>query len=109
MSMNYDATQVGVPFARVSGINIRWPDGAGGIPQAEILQALAVLLKDGTSRHLEALQTLQIPLDLKSHGDDPIAIVHPATGLPLGPMTSLNTAFLHVLAIARHFQILSGQ
>ncbi|MDE2102832.1 MAG: hypothetical protein KGL39_36650 [Patescibacteria group bacterium] len=109
MSANYDASKVGVPYVRVTGLNIVYPDGAGGQPSAQVFQAEAVVLADGTSRTLRQLDTLNITLDFASHGNDPVPIVDPTSGAALGVNTTMNQTFASVLAIIRQVQIASGQ
>ncbi len=103
MSMNYDASQVGVPYVRAQRVEIFWPD-AGKKPHAVINQSLAVKLADGTVRQLENLPALEVVLDF-DRATDPIPLVDPDTGLPLGPSTTLQMAMLNVLAVVREKQI----
>lgn len=102
--MNYNASQVGVPYVRASKITISWPDN-GGTPSAIVDQTLAVKLADNSVRELEAIKTLTIELDFVNHGADSIPLVDPNTGNPLGANTDLNHVMLHVLAAIRAQQI----
>lgn len=101
--MNYDASQVGVPYVRVDKITIHYPDG-GQVPWAVIDQTLAVKLADGTVRTLQRLSPLQRAFDLQNDGNLPIPLVDPTTGAPLGPNTTLNTVMLNILAVVRKEQ-----
>lgn len=103
MSASYDPSKVGVPYVRVSRLIIDWP--ADALPTAYIEQALGVTLADGSARQLEALPALTVTLDLAAHGDDPVPMVNPANGEPIGMDTTLNQAFLAVFAIIRQTQI----
>jgi len=102
--MNYDASQVGVPFVRAHRIEIDYPDSTG-IPEATIYQSLAVVLADGSTRSIQPLAPMLLKLNLKANGDDPIPLVSPVTAAPLGADTSLNKTFLSILAIVRQAQI----
>ena len=102
--MNYDASQVGVPFVRAYGIHIAYPD-AGVHPAVVIEQGLAVLLADGAVRKIGDLNPINVSVNFALHGDDPVPMVHPETGIPLGMDTSLNQAFLTILAIVRSEQL----
>lgn len=103
MSANYDSSQVGVPYVRAQRVEIFWPD-AGRKPHAVINQSLAVKLADGTVRQLENMAALEVVLDF-DHATDPIPLVNPETGLPLGQNTTLQMAMLNVLAVVREKQI----
>jgi len=102
--MNYDASQVGVPFVRAHRIEIDYPDSTG-IPEATIHQSLAVVLADGSTRSIQPLAPMLLKLDLKVNGDDPIPLVSPTTAQHLGADTSLNKTFLSILAVVRQAQI----
>jgi len=100
---NYDASQVGVPYVRAHRVTVNWPE-SGQMPTAVVEQSLGVKLADGTVRELEKLSDLTIPLDF-SRGNDPIPLVNPEDGSPYGADTSINQAFLAVLAVIRAAQI----
>ena len=102
MSLNYDPSQVGVPYVRVQRLTIDYPD-AGGVPSATIEQSLAVKLADGLVRVIENMGSFKATLDF-TQGDAPIPLVNPETAQPLGADTSLNQAFLAVLAVVRKEQ-----
>lgn len=101
--MNYDASQVGVPFLRAYGIRIDYPDG-GQPPVVVVEQAMAVKLADGTIRKLEDVTPLNIAIDMVNEGTVPIPLVNPEDGSPLGPNTTLQGTFLSILAIIRKAQ-----
>lgn len=107
--MNYDVTQVGVPYAVVTALTINWPDSLGGFPTASITQKYRVTLADGTTRDLEPMQTLAPSLDFVNNGNTPIPLINPMTGVELGQNTSLNTSFEHVVSVIRSIQLASGQ
>ena len=102
--MNYDSSQVGVPYVRVHKIIIHYPDN-GQLPWAVIDQSLAVKLADGTIRKIEDLPSLQRAFDLANDGSDPIPLVSPETGAALGADTSLNQVMLAILAVVRKEQL----
>jgi len=102
MSLNYDPSQVGVPYIRAQRIVITWPDG-GQAPAATIEQSWAVKLADGTVRKLADFPQIDATLDF-TQGDAPIPLVNPENAQPLGADTTLNQAFLAVLAIVRKEQ-----
>ena len=106
--MNYNASQIGVPYARAHRIIIDYPD-QGQNPAAIIEQSLAVKLADGAVRKLENLPTLSVEFDFAADGATPIPLVSPETAAALGQDTSLNVAMLNVLAVVRSEQIKSGQ
>ena len=103
--MNYDASQVGVPFVRAHFIEISYPDG-GLMPTAVIHQSLAVKLADGTSRKLDDLPRMSIAFDFAADGNTPIPLVDPNTAAPLGTNTTIQMTMLSILAVIRHNQIL---
>lgn len=96
---NYDASQVGVPYVRAHRVTINYPDNKQ-MPTATIEQSLAVRMADGSARQLENLPAISCVLDF-SKGNDPIPLVSNETGAPLGADTSLNQAFIAVLAVVR--------
>lgn len=102
--MNYDASNVGVPFIRAHRIEIEYPD-SNGKPVARVHQSLAVVLADGSTRTIQQLMPIEIVIDLKNHGDDPIPLVSPTTAQNMGADTSLNKTFLSILAVVRQAQI----
>lgn len=102
--MNYDASQVGVPFIRAYGIRIDYPDN-GQPPNVVVEQAMAVKLADGTIRKLEDLDPLNIAIDLVGNGTAPIPLVNPDNNAPLGMNTTLQGTFLSILAIIRKAQV----
>jgi hypothetical protein len=103
MASNYDTSQVGVPYDRGYKITINYPD-SGLPPSMEIVQGLAVKLADGSIRKLQELPTISRSIDLANAGNDPIPMVDPATGAPLGQNTTLNMTMLHLLACIRQEQ-----
>ena len=102
--MNYDPSQVGVPYVRAHRITIDYPDN-NLLPSVKIEQSLAVKLADGTVRKIEDLLPITRALDMPNAGDDPIPLIDPETGQPLGSDTSLNMAMLQVLAVLRFEQL----
>jgi hypothetical protein len=102
--MNYDASQVGVPYVRTQKITINYPD-AGVAPSAVIEQSLAVRLADGTSRMLEAIAPLCVTFDFATNGTTPIPLVSPDNGAVLGPSIDLQTVMLGILAVVRSEQL----
>lgn len=102
--MNYDASQVGVPFIRAYGIRIDYPDN-GQQPNVVVEQAMAVKLADGTIRKLDDLDPLNIAIDMVNEGTVPIPLVNPEDNTPLGANTTLQGTFLSILAIIRRAQV----
>ena len=100
--MNYDASQVGVPYARVHKITILYPD-KGMPPSVSLEQSLAVKLADGKVQKIEDMPTLTAQLDMVGNASSPI--VHPDTGAPVGPSTNLQSVLLQILAVVRSIQI----
>lgn len=103
--MNFDASQVAVPYVRANRIVIDYPP-APAMPSVVIEQDLAVKLADGSVRSLEALSPLNISLDMLNDGNLPIPLVNPEDGAALGANTSLNQTMLAILAVVRSKQIL---
>jgi hypothetical protein len=101
---NYVATEIGTPYVRANRIEIYYPDN-GQLPHAVIHQTLAVKLADGTIRTLEELPSITATFDLAANGADPIPLVDPGTGQPLGPSTSLQSVMLGILAVVRQRQL----
>jgi hypothetical protein len=103
---NYDpSSPVGVPYVRAHRVTIDWPD-RGLLPRYAIEQSLAVRLADESIRQIEVLPTLHGSMDLANDGDTGIQVVHPDTGVDIpGMTTSLNQAFLAVLAVVRQAQV----
>lgn len=104
MPTNYNPSQVGVPYVRAHKITINYPDN-NLLPTVKIEQSLAVKLLDGTPRHIENLPPLDRQIDLPNAGNDPIPMVDPETGDPIGQNTSLNLVMLHILAVLRQEQL----
>ena len=102
--MNYDGSQVGVPYVRAHRVTIEWPD-ATGVPGAVIEQSLGVRLADGSVRKIEDLPKIEFNLDF-SRATDPVPMVSPEDGSLLGQNTNLQTAMLNVLAVIRKQQLL---
>ena len=100
--MNYDASEIGVPYVRVHRIEILYPD-KGQPPSVALEQSLAVKMADGSVRKLEDMPTLTTSLDMAANASSPL--VHPDTGLPIGPTTNLQTVMLQILAVVRSIQI----
>ncbi|MDE2098906.1 MAG: hypothetical protein KGL39_16755 [Patescibacteria group bacterium] len=101
--MNYDATQVGVPYCRVSRIFINYPDN-GQAPSLTIEQCLAVRLADGTPRKLENLPSIDVPIDM-SKAQEPIPLIMPETDSPIpDKFTNLQQVYMCVLAFVRAAQ-----
>ena|ERR1700677_253806 len=108
MSTNYNASSVGVPYARVKQVNIvnilNGPGGAASIPSVQLIQEMAVQLSD-TSNVSIGPQTLQpevdFTLDLVDNLTTPIPLVDPVTCIPTGQYTTLQQilAVLHAVAI----------
>lgn len=103
MSLNFDASQVGVPFVRAHKITIHYPDN-GQTPWATIEQSNGVVLADGKVRTIEQLPTIQRSFDLQNDGNLPVPLVSPTTGADLGANTTLNQVFLGILAVVRQEQ-----
>lgn len=106
--MNYDPSQVGVPYVRAHRVTLVWPDSIERpLPHATIEQSLAVKLADGTIRTLEEMSPIEVELDFSKHGNDPVPLISPENAEPLGTDTNLNQAMLAVLALVRQYQIIA--
>jgi len=103
MTINYDSSVVGVPYVRAQRIIINYPD-AGKAPSATIEQSMAVKLLDGTTRQLENLAAVNVEFDFATNGNNPIPLVFPDSGLPVGANTTLNNTMLAILAVVRSGQ-----
>ena len=104
MTANYDPSVVGVPYVRAHKITIFYPDN-NLLPSVKIEQSLAVKLADDTVRKIEDIPAIERSLDMFNAGNDPIPLINPETGQPLGSDTSLNYVMLHILAVLRAEQI----
>lgn len=104
--MNYDHSDVGVPYVRINSIKISWPDNevVGSVPTVDLEQTLSVKLADNSIRIIEKLPTLQAQLDF-SKGEDPVPLRDMTTGNPIGMDTSLNKAMFAVFALVRDHQL----
>lgn len=102
--MNYDSSAVGVPYVRAHRLIIDYPDN-NLPPRVKIEQSLAVKLADGTVRKIEDVLPLDRAIDMQNAGTDPIPIVDPTTGLPVGANTSLNSVMVQILAVVRQEQL----
>lgn len=102
MTTNYDASQVGVPYARVNNISITYP--TNGKPVVGLNQTLAIKGADGTIYEVGQLATLRAEIDLAADGTTPIPLVSPEDGAPLGADTTLQQVFLAILAVVRKIQ-----
>lgn len=102
--MNYDASKVGVPYARAHRITIDYPSEPA-IPAVKIEQSLAVKLADGSVVKLQDLDTISVSIDLLRDGRVPIPLVSPDDGSKLGMETSLLQVMLGILAVVRSKQV----
>ena len=109
MSANYNASQVGVPYVRVSRIVIGYPDSSGGLPSATLTQSMAVKMADGSTLHIGDMPSITTEFDLVANGMNPIPVVDQTTGAPTGATTSLDNAFGEILAVVRSIQNAAGQ
>lgn len=100
--MNYDSTQVGVPYVRVPSLVIDYSNNAR--PVATIRQSLAVKLADGSIRELEPVPEIIAAFDMAAEGTTPIPLVDPTTGASLGMNTTLQQVMLSILAVVRKEQ-----
>lgn len=105
--MNYNASQIGVPYARAYRIVINYPDN-GASPSVNVEQGLAVKLADSVVRKLESLPTLSFTLDMALDGNTAIPLVNPNDATLLGANTTLNNTMLAILAVVRSKQQLAG-
>lgn len=100
--MNYDSTNIGVPYTRVNDISIKYPPT--GLPEIKISQAIAVKLADLTTVEVSPAPPLTFTLDMINDALIPIPLVDPTSGAPLGPNTNLQTVMLNILAVVRKKQ-----
>lgn len=101
--MNYDASQVGVPYVRYGEVKISNPPGA--MPSVVAEKFLAVKLADGSVRTLEALAPLNFTLDMLNDATEPVPLINPDDSKPLGADTTLQTTMLSILAILRKHDV----
>jgi hypothetical protein len=101
---NYDGSQVGVPYVRAHRVTINWADSES-TPTAFIEQSEGVKLADGTIRTLGPLPNILVHLDFAGSGDAAIPLINPENAAHLGADTTLNQAFLAVLAVVRAEQL----
>ena len=101
--MNYDASKVGVPYVRANRLTIYYPTDAN--PSVGIAQSLAVKLADGSVREIETMPELVAEFDFKAHAKDPLPLVNPENGEPLGSDTNLQQVFLGILSVVRNIQL----
>ena len=102
--MNYDSSQVGVPYCRVNNIVIQYPPI--GIPMVTLEQESAVKLADNSIVRLGVLPSISFSLDMISNAASPIALINPTTGANLGANTNLQQVMLGILAVIRQQQLL---
>lgn len=102
MTMNYNASQVGVPYVRVNNISITYP--TQGNPVVGLNQTLAIKGADDTIYEIGQLETLRAEIDLVADGTTPIPLVSPEDASFLGTDTTLQQTFLAILAVVRHIQ-----
>lgn len=81
--MNFDSTQIGVPYVRVPSLHVDFPPPGTALPLCTIEQAEAVLLADGSIRQIGEMPTIQSTLDVTNQ--TPIPLVDYDTGAPLAP------------------------
>jgi len=108
MTMNYNGSQVGVPYVRVHKITIDYPD-KGLNPSAVLEQSLGVKLADGTIHKLQDLQPIGVTFDFAADGTTPLPLISPEDASHLGANTTLQEVMLGILAVVRSEQIKSGQ
>jgi len=101
--MNYNGSQVGVPYVRCPKITIHYLD-RGQKPIVVIDQALAVKLADGTVYQLEEMKSIQVELDLVADAHKTFPLINPEDDSPLNAETDLQTVYLQNLAAVRHIQ-----
>lgn len=102
MAQNYNSTEVGVPYVRVRQLTVDYTNNA--FPKATIEQSLAVKLKDGTIHEMSRIPELIVTFDMVADGTNPIPLVDPTTGAPLGPSVTLQQVMLSILAVVRQEQ-----
>ena len=106
--MNYNASQVGVPYVRANRIVINYPP-APESPNVVIEQSLAVKLANGSVRKLEDMAPINVTLDMLNDATVLVPLVSPEDGSSLGANTTLQGTMLSILALVRQYQNASGQ
>lgn len=101
--MNYDSTQVGVPYVRVPRITIDYTNNA--FPKVTIAQSLAVKLADGTLHEMAGLPEILATFDMATDGNKPIPLVNPTTGASMDAQATLNQVMLFILGVVRQEQL----
>ena len=104
--MNYNSSQVGVPYVRADVITILYPENQ--LPSITVSQTEAVKLADGKIIQTKRINDISFQLDIAAHGTEPIPIVDPTTGAPLGVNTNLQGLMLGILAVIRQQQLLQN-
>ena len=97
--MNYDSSQVGVPYIRVSNITIQYP--TSGITRVTLEQETAVKLADNSIAVLNPIQSLSFTLDMEKDSQLDIPLIDPESGKELGSSTNLQQVMLGILAVIR--------
>jgi hypothetical protein len=100
---NYNSTQVGVPYVRVSEFNVAYD--LHFVATLTAKQDEAVKLADGTIRVIGELPTISFTVDMKTDGAITYPCVDPITGTALGFNASNNQLMLFVLAAIRSQQL----
>lgn len=101
--MNYDSTNVGVPYIRANNIEIQY--SANGIATVTVNQALAVKLADNSVTEIGQIQSISFILDMANNATTPVPLVDPSSGANLGANTTLQQTMLSILAVIRQHQI----
>ena len=105
---NYNASQVGVLFVDITGVNITFPDVDGFNPSITINQAECVKMLDGTTRYFKDMSPIQTILDIAGNGNTVVPLVDLTTGLPTGENTTINQMVEHLISVIRSIQIAQG-
>jgi hypothetical protein len=104
MSVNYNSTQIGVPYVRANNITIEYPTNS--LPVVTISQAMAVKLADNTIVEINPKASFSFTLNLATNALVPIPLIDPSTGEPLGASTNLQSLMVGILSVIRQQQLL---
>lgn len=104
---NYDQSQVGVPFVRVTNVAIQRLSSTQ--VNITISQDIAVLLADASIASIAPMASFTFSPDLVNSLNTPIPAVNPVTGVDLGTFTNLAQCMSVLASVVRQQQLLVNQ
>ena len=103
MSLNFDSSQVGVPYSRVMCIGIKYP--APMTAAVEVITQMHVKLLDDSHVALGSSETLTFAITPGDFASGTVDLRNPSTGALLGASMSLGALFTGVASLIREKQI----